>query len=87
MPFLSTEQLAGPGYIILNVLRVLNVIALSSVVASSVVMLVKTFVISKVYQKARYRLLRKLTAFSSTSSTQQVTLSPALQPVSYPKLK
>lgn len=48
MALLSAEHLAGPGYIILNVLRGLNIIALASVVASSVVMLVKTFIISKV---------------------------------------
>jgi hypothetical protein len=48
MALLSAEHLAGPGYIILNVMRGLNIIALASVVASSVVMLVKTFIISKV---------------------------------------
>jgi hypothetical protein len=48
MALLSAENLAGPGYIILNVLRGLNIIALASVVASSVVMLVKTFIVSKV---------------------------------------
>jgi hypothetical protein len=50
MALLSADHLAGPGYIILNVLRGLNIIALASVVASSVVMLVKTFIISKVRQ-------------------------------------
>ncbi|KAL1797253.1 hypothetical protein ACET3X_003859 [Alternaria dauci] len=49
MALLSAEHLAGPGYIILNVLRGLNIIALASVVASSVVMLVKTFIISKFF--------------------------------------
>jgi hypothetical protein len=48
MALLSAEHLAGPGYIILNVMRGLNIIALASVVASSIVMLVKTFIISKV---------------------------------------
>ncbi len=48
MALLSAEHLAGPGFIILNVIRALNIITLSSVVASSVVMLVKTFVVSKV---------------------------------------
>lgn len=48
MALLSVEQLAGPGYIILNIVRGMNIIALASVVASSVVMLVKTFVVSKV---------------------------------------
>ncbi len=51
MAILSAKHLAGPGYIILNILRGLNIIALSSVVASSVVMLVKTFVVSKVRNK------------------------------------
>ncbi|KAH9876069.1 hypothetical protein J1614_003948 [Plenodomus biglobosus] len=49
MALLSAEHLAGPGYIILNVLRGLNIIALASVVASSIVMLVKTFIISKFF--------------------------------------
>lgn len=48
MALLSVEQLAGPGYIILNIQRAMNIIALASVVASSVVMLVKTFIVSKV---------------------------------------
>ena len=48
MALLSAEHLAGPGYIILNVQRGLNIIALASVVASSIVMLVKTFIVSKV---------------------------------------
>lgn len=45
---LSPKSLAGPGYIILNILRVMNIIALMSVIAASVVMLVKTFIVSKV---------------------------------------
>ncbi|KAF9693476.1 hypothetical protein EKO04_008166 [Ascochyta lentis] len=49
MALLSAEHLAGPGYIILNVQRGLNIIALASVVASSVVMLVKTFIVSKFF--------------------------------------
>ncbi|KAJ4294545.1 hypothetical protein N0V90_008236 [Kalmusia sp. IMI 367209] len=49
MALLSAEHLAGPGYIILNVLRAINIITLSSVVASSVVMLVKTFIVSKFF--------------------------------------
>ena len=49
MALLSAEHLAGPGYIILNIIRGLNIIALASVVASSIVMLVKTFIVSKVY--------------------------------------
>ena len=48
MALLSAEHLAGPGYIILNVQRGLNIIALASVVTSSIVMLVKTFIVSKV---------------------------------------
>lgn len=53
MALLSAEHLAGPGYIILNVLRGLNIIALASVVASSVVMLIKTFIVSKVRKKTK----------------------------------
>ncbi|KAL5114296.1 hypothetical protein ACEQ8H_007816 [Pleosporales sp. CAS-2024a] len=49
MALLSADHLAGPGYIILNVMRGLNIIALGSAVASSVVMLVRTFVISKFF--------------------------------------
>ncbi|KAF2266620.1 hypothetical protein CC78DRAFT_577930 [Lojkania enalia] len=49
MALLSAEHLAGPGYIILNVLRAMNIITLLSVVASSVVMLVKTFIVSKFF--------------------------------------
>jgi len=52
MALLSAEHLAGPGYIILNTMRGLNIIALASVVASSIVMLVKTFIVSKVLFKA-----------------------------------
>ncbi|KAF1960356.1 hypothetical protein CC80DRAFT_466145 [Byssothecium circinans] len=49
MALLSAEHLAGPGYVILNIVRALNIIALCSVVASSVVMLVKTFIVSKFF--------------------------------------
>jgi hypothetical protein len=49
MALLSAEHLAGPGYIILNVLRGLNLVALAAVVASSIVMLIKTFIISKFF--------------------------------------
>jgi hypothetical protein len=58
MALLSAEHLAGPGYIILNVLRGLNIIALASVVASSVVMLVKTFIVSKVLLPAFFQVSR-----------------------------
>ncbi|KAH0551445.1 hypothetical protein GP486_007339 [Trichoglossum hirsutum] len=45
---MSTKNLsAGPGYIILNILRVLNIIALSTVVVASWVMLIKAFAISR----------------------------------------
>ena len=74
MALLSAEHLAGPGYIILNVLRGLNIIALASVVASSVVMLVKTFIISKVRSRAGSRDSQKLTYSSFSSSTLQAML-------------
>jgi hypothetical protein len=68
MALLSAEHLAGPGYIILNVVRGLNIVALASVVASSIVMLVKTFIISKV-RPATFLNYEKLTMNSSSSST------------------
>jgi hypothetical protein len=74
MALLSADHLAGPGYIILNVLRGLNIIALASVVASSIVMLVKTFIVSKVRQEyIKFELQAHL--FSSSSSMPQVTSS------------
>jgi len=39
---------AGPAYIMLNILRAMNIIALSMVIAASWVMLIKTFVVSRV---------------------------------------
>lgn len=44
-----SKSLAGPGYIILNVIRVLNIISLLAVIAASSVMLVKTFIVSKFF--------------------------------------
>lgn len=46
---LSSKSLAGPGYIVLNGIRVMNVIGLMAVVTASVVMLVKTSVSSKFF--------------------------------------
>ena len=46
---LSTKSLAGPGYIILNILRVMNIIVLMAVIAASLVMLVKTSMLSRVF--------------------------------------
>ncbi|KAL9125483.1 MAG: hypothetical protein Q9217_005325, partial [Psora testacea] len=46
---LFKRNLAGPGHIILNGIRICNIIALLSVVAASFVMLVKTFTISKFF--------------------------------------
>ncbi|KAI9715972.1 MAG: hypothetical protein M1812_005606 [Candelaria pacifica] len=48
MPFFK-KPLAGPGYIILNVLQIINIIGLLAVIAASAVMLVKTFVVSKFF--------------------------------------
>ncbi|CAD6590966.1 MAG: hypothetical protein ASARMPREDX12_005301 [Alectoria sarmentosa] len=48
MPFFK-RSLAGPGYVVLNTIRVMNIIALLSVVAASFVMLVKTFIVSKFF--------------------------------------
>lgn len=38
---LSSKSLAGPGYIILNGIRVMNVIGFLAVITASVVMLIK----------------------------------------------
>ena len=43
------ERLAGPGCTILNVIRVMNIIGLLAVIAASIVMLVKTFIVSKFF--------------------------------------
>ncbi|KAL8949448.1 MAG: hypothetical protein Q9222_004435 [Ikaeria aurantiellina] len=48
MPFFK-KPLAGPGYIILNVIRALNIIALLAVIVASFSMLVKTFIVSKFF--------------------------------------
>jgi len=45
----SRDPLAGPGYVILNIIRVFNIITLLAVIAGSTVMLVKTFVVSKFF--------------------------------------
>ena len=46
---LFKRSLAGPGYVILNVIRAMNVISLLAVIAASMVMLVKGFVVSKFF--------------------------------------
>lgn len=46
---LSSKSLAGPGYIILNGIRVLNIIGFLAIITASVVMLVKTSVASKFF--------------------------------------
>lgn len=45
----SSKSLAGPGYVILNIMRAMNIIALVMVIVASWVMLVKTFVVSKFF--------------------------------------
>jgi len=51
------KKLAGSGYVVLNVIRVMNIIALLAVVIASIIMLVKTVQISKVKTPllSRYR--------------------------------
>ena len=50
MPYISNmvfslkRSLAGPGYIILNCIRILNIIALGAVVVASIVMLIHGFI-------------------------------------------
>lgn len=48
MPFFK-KPLAGPGYIILNVIRAMNIIGLFAVIVASFSMLVKTFIVSKFF--------------------------------------
>ncbi|KAK2753927.1 hypothetical protein FQN54_007286 [Arachnomyces sp. PD_36] len=43
------RSVAGPGYVILNIIRVLNILSFLAVIAASSVMLVKTFVVSKFF--------------------------------------
>jgi len=43
-----TSKLRGPGYVVLNVIRVLNIISLITVAIASWVMLVKTVMTSNV---------------------------------------
>lgn len=46
---LSSKSLAGPGYVILNGIRVMNIVGFLAVIAASAVMLVKTSVSSKFF--------------------------------------
>lgn len=46
---LSAKSLAGPGYVILNILRAMNIIGLLAVIAASIVMIVKTTIVSKFF--------------------------------------
>ena len=48
MPFFK-RSLAGPGYVVLNIIRVCNIISLIAIVAASFGMLVKTFQVSKFF--------------------------------------
>lgn len=48
MPFFKSS-LSGPGYVVLNIIRVCNIIALLAIVAASFCMLIKTFVVSKFF--------------------------------------
>lgn len=46
---LSTKNLNGPGYIILNGIRVMNIIALLAVITASILMLVKISTDTKLF--------------------------------------
>lgn len=48
MPFFK-KPLAGPGYVILNIIRIMNIIAFLAVIIASFSMLVKTFIVSKFF--------------------------------------
>lgn len=49
MSLLISKSLAGPAYIVLNVIRALNIIALLMVATASILMLVKTIVVSQFF--------------------------------------
>ena len=46
---LTSKRLAGPGFIILNVIRGMNIIGLLAVVTASIIMVIRTFTVSKFY--------------------------------------
>jgi hypothetical protein len=48
MPF-SSKRLAGPGFVILNIIRAMNITSFVAVIIASIVMVVKTFTISKFF--------------------------------------
>jgi hypothetical protein len=73
---LSRKSLAGPGYIILNGLRVLNIIAFVAVITASIVMLVKTSVLTHLFFFDA--LGHVITAI--TSSTYRITIFCIHQP-------
>lgn len=70
---ITSKRLAGPGFIILNVIRAMNIIGFLAVIAASMIMVIKTFTASKV----RYTLTLMVDNeadnhfCSSSSSTQQ----------------
>lgn len=68
---LSPKSLAGPGYIILNAIRVMNIIGFLAVVAASVVMLVKTSTTSKVHLVEHSPFMKTILTFCSSSSLMQ----------------
>lgn len=46
---LSNKSLAGPGYVILNVLRAMNIVAMVAVIGASILMLIKTTINSNFF--------------------------------------
>ena len=79
----SSKTLAGPGYIILNIIRAMNIIALVSVCAACIVMLVKTFIVSKVGGKVARSSFSSWLMASSSSLTLPVTSLQQLSVVSF----
>ena len=43
------RSLAGPGYVILNAIRVMNIISLGAVMAASIVTLIRNLVVSQFF--------------------------------------
>lgn len=80
MPFFK-KSLAGPGYIILNTIRVLNIIALVAVVAASFVMLVKTFIVSKFFFFDGVS--HVITGFLASKSPHPIPFHPSISYIQY----
>ena len=69
------RSLAGPGYVILNCIRVLNIVALGAVMAASIVMLIRGLVVSQFFF---FDAISHLVTFFLSSTFPHLPLSPTL---------